>query len=328
MSRTVWAWARPGCAALTLDAVVWQLGTGPFRDGVRAFDGGALAAAAGIGGLTTVCCACAVDHRGTRARRPRVAAACRRDVLPVDVPQPDAPRRGRRRRSPRSQPRARRQRCGLRCVGRRPGSAPSDSSCRSSSPSSSSSRCRRPCGRPCRFALALVATVIGVALLHRVRPGRGPSRYARARTALAGDVRDAPQAWRAWPAIALASAVVVLGHAVTFLIAARTAGTNAPVSRLLPLALLAMAAMALPSVAGWGPREGATAWAFGAAGLGAEQGVATAVVYGVMVLVASLPGALVVSGALRPRRRPPRARESPLPGQAQVMARPDGAADA
>jgi len=36
------------------------------------------------------------------------------------------------------------------------------------------------------------------------------------------------------------------------------------------------------------------AWAFGAAGLGAQQGVATAVVYGVMVLVASLPGAAVL----------------------------------
>ena len=60
---------------------------------------------------------------------------------------------------------------------------------------------------------------------------------------------------------------------------------------MLPLALLVMLAMVLPSVAGWGPREGATAWVFGAAGLGADRGVATAVVYGVMVLVASLPGA-------------------------------------
>ena len=60
-----------------------------------------------------------------------------------------------------------------------------------------------------------------------------------------------------------------------------------------------MLAIVLPSVAGWGPREGATAWAFGAAGLGADLGVATAVVYGVMSLVASAPGALVLArGAL------------------------------
>ena len=40
-----------------------------------------------------------------------------------------------------------------------------------------------------------------------------------------------------------------------------------------------------------------TAWAFAAAGLGASLGVATAVVYGVMVFVASLPGAAVLVAA-------------------------------
>jgi len=37
-----------------------------------------------------------------------------------------------------------------------------------------------------------------------------------------------------------------------------------------------------------------TAWAFAAAGLGASLGVATAVVYGVMVFAATLPGAAVL----------------------------------
>jgi hypothetical protein len=74
---------------------------------------------------------------------------------------------------------------------------------------------------------------------------------------------------------------------------------------MLPIAMLAMAAMVLPSVGGWGPREGVTAWAFGAAGLGAQRGVATAVVYGVMVLVASLPGAAVLVVAWFRRNRPP-----------------------
>jgi hypothetical protein len=45
------------------------------------------------------------------------------------------------------------------------------------------------------------------------------------------------------------------------------------------LAMLAMLAMVLPSFR-MGPREGVTAWAFGAASLGVQQGVATAVVYG------------------------------------------------
>ena len=56
-TRTVWARARPFVAAATLIVVVWQLGVGPFLDGVRAVDGAALAAGAGIGVLTTVCCA-------------------------------------------------------------------------------------------------------------------------------------------------------------------------------------------------------------------------------------------------------------------------------
>jgi hypothetical protein len=100
---------------------------------------------------------------------------------------------------------------------------------------------------------------------------------------------------REWGAVALASALVIAGHTVTFLIAARTAGVSAPPSQLLPLALLVLAAAALPNIGGWGPREGVTAWAFAAAGLGAPRGVATAVVYGVMVFVASLPGAVVLA---------------------------------
>ena len=52
--------------------------------------------------------------------------------------------------------------------------------------------------------------------------------------------------------------------------------------------------MVLPSIAGWGPREGATAWVFSAAGLGADRGAATAVAYGAMVFAASIPGGLVL----------------------------------
>jgi len=99
------------------------------------------------------------------------------------------------------------------------------------------------------------------------------------------------------------------------------------VSRMLPLAFLAMLAMVLPSVAGWGPREGATAWVFAAAGLGADLGVATAVVYGIMALVASLPGALVLLWAWLPRARPPAQLEPPHPVRVAVVARQDGARD-
>jgi hypothetical protein len=114
------------------------------------------------------------------------------------------------------------------------------------------------------------------------------------RTAVA-DIRHGVLARRNLPGIVLASAVVVAGHVTTFLVAARTAGSTAPLSRLVPLTLLALLAMGVPlNVGGWGPREGMAAWAFGAAGLTAGEGVATAMVYGVLVLVSSLPGAAVL----------------------------------
>jgi uncharacterized membrane protein YbhN (UPF0104 family) len=323
--RTAWGWARPAGAAVTLAVVVWRLGAGPFLDGVRAVDGRALAAAAAIGLLTTVCCAwrwtIVARGLGVSLSLPAAVAAYYRSLflnltLPGGVVG-DVHRGVSHGREVDDVGR------GLRAVAweRAAGQVVQvvltvvillalPSPVRSSMP---------------LVAVALVATVIGVAVVGRVRPRDG-SRWARLRSAAAGDIRDGLLTRRALPAIALTSAVVVLGHAVTLLIAARTAGTTAPATQMLPLALLAMMAMVLPSVAGWGPREGAMAWVFGAAGLGAGQGVATAVVYGVMVLVASLPGAVVLVAVWLRRARPPR-RPEPLPSRIRVARQPEGAAD-
>ena len=129
---------------------------------------------------------------------------------------------------------------------------------------------------------------------------------------MASDIHDGLLARGAWRRIALASALVVAGHALTFLIAARAAGTTAPPSRMVPIALFVVMAMVLPNFGGWGPREGVAAWLFGAAGLGAGQGVATAVVYGVMVFVACLPGAVVLVVSWFRRTRPAGRTEPPL----------------
>ncbi|HSD02997.1 MAG TPA: lysylphosphatidylglycerol synthase transmembrane domain-containing protein [Gaiellales bacterium] len=302
----VWRWARSAAAVATLAFVVWRLGTGPFRDGVRAVDGRALAAAAGIGVVTTLCCAWrwTVVARGLGVDltlRTAVAGYYRSMFLNLTLPGGvvgDVHRGVSHGRNVRDVGR------GLRAVAweRAAGQLVQvvitvavllalPSPVQASMPLA---------------AAALAVVVAGVVLAGRVRPGGRRGRWARLRRTVAGDVRDALVHRRALPVIALASAVVVAGHAATFVIAARTAGTDAPVSQLLPLALLAMLAMVLPSVAGWGPREGATAWAFAAAGLGADRGVATAVAYGVMVLVATMPGALVLAGAWvpRPRSRP------------------------
>jgi glycosyltransferase 2 family protein len=127
---------------------------------------------------------------------------------------------------------------------------------------------------------------------------------------VAADIRGALLAQHARLGIAFASALVVAGHAITFMIAARTAGTTAPLSQILPIALLAMVAMT--NVSGWGPREGVTAWAFAAAGLGAGRRGTTSVVYGVMVIVASLPGAAVLLVAWFRSTRLPARKRSPL----------------
>ena len=55
-----------------------------------------------------------------------------------------------------------------------------------------------------------------------------------------------------------------------FVVAVQATGTELPVGRLLPLAMVVLLASAVPAnIAGWGPREGAAAWAFGAVGLSA-----------------------------------------------------------
>ncbi len=272
-------------AAGTLAVVVWQVGTGPFLDGLRTVNGGALAAAFGLAVLTTVCCAWRwrVVAHGLGIQLPlgtAVAAYYRSLFLNVTLPGGvvgDVHRGISHGRDTSDVAR------GLRAVAweRSAGQvvqvvltvgvllvAPSP--VRGSMP---------------LIALAVLGGAAGVVLV-----GRAP----RWRAALVRELRSGLLARRAWPAVAVASALIVAGHAVTFVIAAHTAGATAPASQILPLALLVLAAGALPNIGGWGPREGVTAWAFAAAGLGASRGVATAVVYGVMVFVASLPGALVL----------------------------------
>lgn len=84
-------------------------------------------------------------------------------------------------------------------------------------------------------------------------------------------------------------------HTAAFLVALKVAGVDLGVGDAVPLALVVLLASAVPtSVGGWGPREGAAAWAFGAVGLTAANGVTVSVVYGIMGLAATLPGAVVL----------------------------------
>ena len=118
------------------------------------------------------------------------------------------------------------------------------------------------------------------------------------------DVRHGLLARDAWPAVAVLSAAVLAGHITMFVIAAHAAGADVPAGELVPLVIVSLLAMGLPvNVGGWGPREGATVLMFAAAGLGAAQGLTTAVVYGLLGLVASLPGALMLVRGRQERRQ-------------------------
>ena len=139
------------------------------------------------------------------------------------------------------------------------------------------------------------------------------ARRAGALTARAGaDLRDLLP-----PSVAgriiVASGLSTLGHVTVFLVAAHEVGVEASPALLVTVALVVLVGSAVPlNVAGWGPREGVTAWAFAAAGLGSATGLAVSIGYGVLAAVATAPGVVVLlaDGA---RHRARRATSRPAP---------------
>jgi uncharacterized membrane protein YbhN (UPF0104 family) len=164
------------------------------------------------------------------------------------------------------------------------------------------------------LATVTAAGVAGIAFAVWARLRRGTSKVASAARTGAAEIRTGLLARRSWPGIVLASAVVLIGHLATFVVAARAAGSTASLFKLAPLMLLALLAMSLPvNIGGWGPREGVTAWAFGAAGLSATQGLTIAVAYGLFAFVAAMPGAAVlIARAVVRMRRARTARIAPV----------------
>ena len=169
------------------------------------------------------------------------------------------------------------------------------------------------------YVLAGVASAAGcAALLVRRAARRGRPRLARAARAVSADLRRGLLAPGVWPQLTLASVLVVAGHTATFVIAARVAGCTAPLGELVALLMVVQTAVVIPlSIGGWGLREGAAAWAFAAAGLGAAAGVTVAILYAVLMLAAVAPGAVLLLGdAVRRRRDEGRPIESRRPDPA------------
>jgi uncharacterized membrane protein YbhN (UPF0104 family) len=315
MSRTLWAWLRLLAGVAILAVLVARLGTGPFLDGLRSVSGGSLAVAAALTLVTTVGSAWRwrVVARGLGVSLPLAPATAAyyrsqflNSVLPGGI-LGDVHRAVSHGRDVGDVGR------GLRSVA-----------------------WERSAGQVLQVAITLgvllalpspvrrfvpvaVAVVLGgtvvAALVLRALPYRGPSRVARAWRAARADVRAGLLARQAWPAVAVASLLVIAGHTATFFVAARTAGVTASTVQMLPLVMLVMLAMAVPTnLGGWGPREGAAAWLFGIAGLGAGHGVAAATVYGVLVLAGTLPGAAVLLVVWARQHRP----LQPRPGSVEV----------
>jgi len=93
----------------------------------------------------------------------------------------------------------------------------------------------------------------------------------------------------------LTAVAAVASYLLTFLCAVRAVGVETDVAVLLPLVAPVLMTMLLPvTVAGWGLREGAAAMLWSAVGLTAADGVVVSVAYGVLVLLSSLPGGLVL----------------------------------
>lgn len=301
MTRSIWAWLRILGGAAILALLLWRLGTTAFLDGIRVISGPSLALAFGIGVATTVFSAwrwCLVA-RGLGLRLSlRGAVADYYKALFLNAALPGgvlgdvdrAVKHGRDEGDVGKSVRAvvlERTAGQIVLVG-------VGLAVLLTVPSPVLTQIERHGATAA--VIAAGAALAGALLLVAFRRLRqGGSRMARGvRTGLA-EIRVGLLARRNWPGITLASTVVLAGHLATFLVAARAAGSGASMLKLAPLMLLALLAMSLPvNIGGWGPREAVTAWAFGAAGLSATQGLTIAVVYGVFAFVAALPGALVM----------------------------------
>jgi len=308
VTRSIWPWLRLLGGAGILVVLLWRLGTGAFLDGLRVLDVPALAVAFAIGVVTTVFSAwrwCLVA-RGLGLRLTlRGAVADYYKALFLNAALPggvlgDVDRAVRHGRDEGDVGRSVRAVVLERTAGQivliGVGVA-----VLLTVPSPVLSLLEQHGAVAAVVTVAVAAAAVLILLACRKLRQGGSKIAAGVRTGLA-EIRTGLLARRNWPGITLASTVVLAGHLATFVVAARAAGSSVSLLRLAPLMLLALLAMSLPlNIGGWGPREAVTAWAFGAAGLSATQGLTTAVVYGVFAFVAAMPGAVVVVvRALRP----------------------------
>ncbi|MEO6509382.1 MAG: lysylphosphatidylglycerol synthase transmembrane domain-containing protein [Nocardioides sp.] len=270
MSGRAWALVRVVAGVAVLGVLAWRVGTGPFVTGLRAIGSGSVAASVVLVAGTTWCSA---ERWRLVARRAGVILTTREAVVAYY----------------RSQ--------FLNSV--LPGGIVGDVHRAIAHRTVRSVVVERVLGQAVQIAVALM--VVLVAWPADIAPSTPVLAMAAAAgiVALAGlvlvltdrgllDVENVP-------AVLGLSALAAAGHTTVFLIAARAVGVDASLGILAALAFVVLVAAALPTnVAGWGPREGAAAWAFALVGLGAATGTSVATAYGVLAMIATLPGAALL----------------------------------
>lgn len=291
-----WRWARPLGGAVILGVLVARVGADGIVDGLRATEAGTLVLGTAVAAVTTTCAAwrwrLVARVLGVELSMPSAVAACyRAQFLNVTLPGGvlgDVDRGVHHGREVHDVGRGLRGVAWERASGQVVLAVVTVAALLQG----------RPFTSPAVLLPAGVLVVAGLVLLGVARAGRGTRPGAgvgrRIAHVAAADAR-ALLAPAALAGIVVASLAVLAGHVATFVLAARMVGVRMPVVELVPLVLLVLLVAAVPlNLAGWGPREGAAAWAFAAAGVGAAPGLAVSVAYGVIVLVATLPGAVLL----------------------------------
>ena len=278
MSGRWWAAARVGVGLAVLCVLAWRLGTEPFVAGLRAVGPGSVVVALAVVAGTT---ACSAQRWRLVARGLGVVLTLRQAVAAVYRAQ------------------------FLNSV--LPGGVLGDVHRGLTHRTVRSVVWERVLGQSVAVALALLVALVAWPA------GSAPPTTVLAALAVAGIVAVATLVVvlanrgvlepEAVPPVLALSALAAAGHAVVFVVAARAVGVDATAATLVPIALVVLVMAAVPlNVAGWGPREGAAAWTFALAGLGAATGATVAVAYGVLSLAATMPGAVLL---LTRRSAPP-----------------------
>lgn len=293
--RRWWPALRACAAAALLGALGWQVGFGAFADGVRAVSPGAALAALGIGAVTTVASALRWRVVARRLGLPLGARTAIADyygslvlnaVLPAGV-------LGDVHRAVAHGARVGALGRGVRAVVWERGVGLAVLAVAGAGLVAAHPVLPGLLG-PWGLACAVAAVLVAAAALRRVRDDVRLLGFAGLLSAVG------------------LSAVAVAGYVGLFAVAASSAGVRAPGPDIVVLAVAALLVMSVPlSVGGWGPREAFLAVAFGAVGLGAADGLRTAVAYGVLAAVSAAPGLAVLAVRLGQRRqvRPERARQ-------------------